>query len=149
MDTKHLIEKIKLDDMKKTIKNLEVQLECYCPAGMIPIAEDVGIIFMSCRNDIVLLAKLGLEYIENQRAKMLALDDEAKFTWAWNHEFFLETAKGNFIWSCPDYINGDNTIRPYQGRLADYYWEKNITVGRSKGKHIIREYCGEGVRIIQ
>lgn len=76
------------------------------------------------------------------------LDTIAEFTWFWNHHFFLETKEGNFIWSDPDYPGGNNTIRSYNGTLQDYCKESNIPYGRSKGKHSIRGYCGEGVRFI-
>lgn len=75
---------------------------------------------------------------------MLTLDTVAKFTWGFGHEFFLETEFGNYIWSDPSY-GGNNTIRAthlsYRG-WAEPFW------GREKGKHVIREYCGESVEIV-
>lgn len=80
--------------------------------------------------------------------KKLDLDTVADFTWCWNYKFFLETKAGNFIWSDPDYPGGDNTIRPYKGSYADFLRENHIEFGRDKGKHIIRDYCGENVLIV-
>ena len=52
--------------------------------------------------------------------KSLTVEDVADFTWNWNDLFFLETAKGNFVWSDPEY-GGDNTIRPYNGDLKKFF----------------------------
>lgn len=78
---------------------------------------------------------------------MLTVDDLATFSWGFSDKFFLETDKGNFIWSDPDY-NGDNTIRPYKGTLEDFLKEEDISYCRDKGSHIIKEYCGDDVTII-
>ncbi len=64
------------------------------------------------------------------------------FTWFWNDTFFIETSVGNFIWSNPDY-NGTNTIKPYNGTYKAFLKSlNNIPYGRSKGKHLISDYCG-------
>lgn len=76
----------------------------------------------------------------------LSLDDIAEFTWMWTNIFFLETNKGNYLWSDPDY-GGDNTIKKYPGSLEDYCRETNTPYGRDKGKHFISDYCGLDVRI--
>ena len=76
----------------------------------------------------------------------LTNDDFANFTWLFGKEFFLETSKGNFIWSDPDY-NGDNTITPYSGSLQSYLKECGMKYGRGKGRHMIKSYCGEKVII--
>jgi hypothetical protein len=76
----------------------------------------------------------------------LTIDDWADFTWFWNDKFFLETKKGNFIWSSPDY-NGDNTIVPFDGTYVDYCEKENIDFGRAKGDHEIGRYCGTEVKI--
>lgn len=78
----------------------------------------------------------------------LTTGDIADFTWFWGNEFFLETNKGNFVWSDPDYTGGDNTIRPFKGSLQDYCRHCNVDYGRSKGKHFIGSYCGEDVKIL-
>lgn len=79
---------------------------------------------------------------------MLTLDDMAEFTWAFGLHFFLEVGeKGNFVWSCPSY-GGDNTIIPYAGSWENYQKEYNLEVGRDKGFHTIRDYCGENVKIL-
>lgn len=76
----------------------------------------------------------------------LTLDTVASFTWMWGPEFFLETDVGNYIWSDPEY-NGDNTIRPYAGSYQSYLREIGMGCGRDKGKHFIRDYCGDQVKI--
>ena len=64
------------------------------------------------------------------------------FTWNFANKFFIETVEGNFVWSDPDYPGGDNSITPYAG---DYKQWINGRLGRNKGKHIIRSYCGDSV----
>jgi hypothetical protein len=78
----------------------------------------------------------------------LTVEDIANFTWMWGQEFFLETAKGNYIWRDPDY-GGDNTIRPYHGSYRDFLEEIGVEYGRDKGKHFISEYCGSQVQIVE
>jgi len=75
---------------------------------------------------------------------MLTLDSVASFTWGFGHEFFLETEHGNYIWSDPNY-GGNNTIRKTQ--LSYSTWAAPFW-GRDKGKHVVREYCGENVQIV-
>lgn len=70
-----------------------------------------------------------------------------EFVWFWDHRFFVETAKGNFVWYDPEY-NGDNTIRPYNGDLPDFCKEVKVGFGRSKGRHRIRDYCGEDIILV-
>lgn len=83
---------------------------------------------------------------------MLTLDTVCDFTWMWDDRFHLETEDGKaYIWSDPDY-GGDNTIRPTFKTQADYAKEfegKSMAWGRDKGKHTIRDYCGEDVEIIE
>lgn len=77
---------------------------------------------------------------------MINLDTVADFIWFWSDKFFLETSEGNFIWSDPDY-QGNNTIVPFKGTMAEYCKQTKIPFGRDKGKHTIRGYCGEDVVI--
>ena len=51
------------------------------------------------------------------------------------------------MWSDPAY-GGNNTIRPYRGSIKDYCKELGVACGRDKGRHIIEEYCGDKVVII-
>lgn len=74
---------------------------------------------------------------------MIDKDTIAEFTWDFSSHFFLETEKGNYIWSNPDY-GGDNTIQPYDSSYEAWI---DGGVGRSKGKHRIGDYCGENVVI--
>lgn len=61
------------------------------------------------------------------------------FTWDFGQEFFVQTSAGNFVFSDPEY-NGDRTLRPYKGTLRQ--WLKG-GYGRDKGKHLVREFCGD------
>jgi len=78
----------------------------------------------------------------------LTLDDSGEFSWNFNKLFFIETNKGNFVWSDPDY-NGDNTIKPFDGTLKDFLKQQNIPCVRDKGFHTIRHYCGDNVKIME
>lgn len=77
---------------------------------------------------------------------MLSIQDEADFTWNFGSEFYLETSKGNYVWSSPDY-GGDNTIKPTQLSLKGFLGKGYH--GRSKGKHSIESFCGSEVNIQQ
>jgi hypothetical protein len=68
-----------------------------------------------------------------------------EFTWNFGQEFFVETEEGNFIWSDPDY-DGDNTFRYTEKTYQEWIGEGSY--GRSKGNHIIREYCGDEIVVI-
>lgn len=76
--------------------------------------------------------------------KKLLKSDVAEFTWDFGNQFLLETSKGNYVWSDPDY-GGDNTIRPLKGTVKDFLQP----FGRCKGKHFIDDYCGSEVKIIE
>jgi hypothetical protein len=78
----------------------------------------------------------------------LMLDDVADFTYCWGNTFFLETAKGNYEWSDPEYPGGDNSIKKFNGNLKDFYRHCKIPYGRGKGEHVIRNYCGPDVKIV-
>lgn len=72
------------------------------------------------------------------------LDTIADFSWDFGQFFFLETEHGLYEWSDPDH-GGDNTIRKSRySSLAEYCMETGLFV-RSKGRHYIRNYCGENV----
>lgn len=64
------------------------------------------------------------------------------FTWFWDSTFFIETSIGNFIWSDPNYLGGTNIMKPYNGTYKQFLKSLDIPYGRSKGKHIISDYCG-------
>jgi hypothetical protein len=84
--------------------------------------------------------------MKNKNEK-LELTDVAMFSWNYGDEFFLETDKGNFVWSDPDY-QGDNTIRPFEGNHSDWLNENGLEFSRDKGQHTIEGYCGKDVKII-
>lgn len=70
-----------------------------------------------------------------------------EFTWCWGQDFFIETPSGNFHWKDPDY-QGDNTIRPFYGTLADFCKMCHVDFGRDKGKHLIGSYVGENFTLV-
>lgn len=74
---------------------------------------------------------------------MLTLDTVGSFTWDFGCNFHIETSVGCFVWSDPSY-NGDNTIKP-----APAYNEWiGKSFGRYKGQHLIRDFCGKDVKIM-
>ena len=75
------------------------------------------------------------------------LDTIGKFTFSHGHEYHIETEFGNFEWSDPDYESGDNTIKPC-APLKQWYKDIGIRIGRDKGIHSIRSYCGENVKFL-
>ena len=75
----------------------------------------------------------------------LTISDIGDFTWDFGCCFLIETEKGDFVWSDPDY-QGDNTIRPFTGNKANFTEEGFM--GRCKGTHVIGEYCGKDVVIL-
>ena len=82
------------------------------------------------------------------KTQKLTVEDIADFTWSFHHTFFLETDKGNDVWSDPDYEGVESIIRPFKGDLQDWYKSEGIPFGRSKGRHTIGGYCGYNVRIL-
>jgi hypothetical protein len=80
-----------------------------------------------------------------KKEELLLLDGH--FFWSFGHEFFIETTCGNFIWSDPDYPNGDNTIRAYSGSYNDWLDTVGIDYARDKGHHSILYYVGETFEI--
>lgn len=79
---------------------------------------------------------------------MINLDTKASISWAWTCEYFLETNRGNYIWKCPDYVGGDDTISKFDGSLDDFIKSRNIPYVRDKGIHSIGEYCGQNVKFV-
>ena len=69
---------------------------------------------------------------------------EGEFTWLFGQKVFIETPKGNFIWSAPNY-GGSGEIREYEGGFVEYVEESGARRGRIKGKHVISDYCGDFV----
>lgn len=66
------------------------------------------------------------------------------FSWNFGDELFIETDKGNFVWSDPEY-EGDNTLYLFNGSYEDYLKQENISFCRDKGTHLIKNYCGDFV----
>jgi len=67
-----------------------------------------------------------------------------EFTWMFGMTFLVETAKGNFLWSDPDY-GGDNTFTPFAGGYAEACDHCDVPYGRDKGNHYISTYCGSNI----
>lgn len=76
------------------------------------------------------------------------LNEIGYFTWNFGNNFFIETSQGNFTWSDPDYPGGTNEIQKFYGTYRDWIKAENISYGRDKGTHKIRDYCGEAVKIL-
>jgi len=81
---------------------------------------------------------------------MITLDDRVQFVWNFGQEFLLikqleDYNEELYVWSDPDY-NGDNTIKTYTGDARDF--TSPGFCGRDKGHHVVRDYCGESVLII-
>ncbi len=108
-------------------------------------------LFHTASDGIIHTLKMVTEDLEKMLKEevMLTLEDVAEFTWDFYKEFFLETAKGNYIWSDPEY-GGDNTIcktnKSYNEWIDPF---NNGNYGRSKGKHTVGGYCGPNVSIIE
>lgn len=71
------------------------------------------------------------------------LNTTGHFLWSFGVDFFIETELGNFIWSCPDYEGGNNTVRAFSGNFHDWLKLINLDFARSKGLHQIHAYIGE------
>ena len=63
-----------------------------------------------------------------------------KFTWNYSCFYFIETAEGNFTYSCPDY-NGTGEVKPFNGSSKDFFG--NLW-GRHKGVHVIEDFLSHG-----
>lgn len=74
------------------------------------------------------------------------LDLPGEFTWMFGHEFFVETPEGNFIFSDPDY-GGRNTLTYCKSDYKEFLDTRPEPFGRSKGKHIIKNFCGTEVQV--
>lgn len=72
----------------------------------------------------------------------------ALFTQSWNHQFFVETKYGNFIYSDPNYPNGNNTLTLYNGSFQDFLKEKKLLTVRTKGEFLIKEFCNPLVKVL-
>lgn len=74
------------------------------------------------------------------------LDLVGSFSWSFGETFFVETSEGNWVWSDPEY-QGDNTLTRWKGTHKQWCKSIGIPFSRDKGKHLIRDYCGENVII--
>lgn len=75
------------------------------------------------------------------------LSEVGEFTWFFGHEFFIETTKGNWVHSDPDY-DGDNTLCPTDHTLESFCKDVvGAPFGRDKGKHFLKNYLPHDVLI--
>ena len=78
---------------------------------------------------------------------MLTVHTPANFYHSGGPNFLLQTRIGNFVWSSPDYPDGDNKIRKFNGTYQQWCRQEGISYGKDKGTHIIGTYCGQDVII--
>jgi len=77
----------------------------------------------------------------------VVLDLVGEFSWSFGETFFIETSAGNWVWSDPDY-QGDNTLTRWNGTHEQWCKAVGIPWSRDKGKHRIRDYCGDAVHLV-
>jgi len=80
--------------------------------------------------------------------------DQIPIEWYWKHShIFLgipvmwgsgKQSKTNYIYSSPEYPNGDNTLTTTEGSYQDF--DKGSL--RSKGTHLASDFCYEGVKFV-
>ena len=63
-----------------------------------------------------------------------------EFSWDFGHFFFIETERGNFLWSDPQYC-GTNEIKAFSADLEQARWYLGVPMMRDKGSHRIKDYC--------
>lgn len=82
----------------------------------------------------------------SQPTKEQILNCVGEFTWTYGMSFFVETKYGNFEWKDPSY-QGDNSFTLFNGNFKTFLKDSNMPYGRCKGKHVIKDYCGENINI--
>ncbi len=87
-------------------------------------------------------------FVKINGENMGILDLTGNFVWSFGKEFHIATDKGNYEWSCPDYPGGDDTLKPC-GSYGEWLDKIGIEFGRCKGRHVIKDYCGESVVLIE
>lgn len=75
------------------------------------------------------------------------LNMHGEFSWGYSSDWFIETPKGNFIWSDSDYPLGNNHIKKFNGTLSDFLALKGIPYVRDKGITVIKNRVPETVTI--
>lgn len=77
----------------------------------------------------------------------MLLDSVAHFTQRIDtDEFYVETDNGNFIFSDPQ-AGGSNTLKPCSFSYAQWTRKYGKAI-RDRGRHVIRNFCGNGVRVV-
>ena len=79
--------------------------------------------------------------------KETILNTQGEFLWGWNHIWFIITPIGNFIWSDPDYPDGDNTFNPTDLSYEQWLRKTGIPFARNKGTHTISQFCGNNIEL--
>jgi hypothetical protein len=74
---------------------------------------------------------------------MEILDEIGDFTRIGFELFFVEADKGNYV-----YDRLANTLSQFGGSYFAYLEQNDILRVRFKGKHKIRDYCGNGVKVL-
>lgn len=110
------------------------------------------VVWTDCLPAVCYNCKENKQMVSQKESKPMISKDEflelfGEFVWFWDDYFFIETPKGNFVWRDPEY-NGDNTIRPYDGEISKFCRERKVGFGRSKGRHRVRDYCGEDIVLV-
>jgi hypothetical protein len=71
------------------------------------------------------------------------LEEIGDFTRIGFELFFVETDKGNYV-----YDRLANTLSQFGGSYFSYLEQNDILKVKFKGKHKIRDYCGNGVKVL-
>ena len=71
------------------------------------------------------------------------LEEIGDFTRIGFELFFVETDKGNYV-----YDRLANTLAQFGGSYFSYLEQNDILKVKFKGKHKIRDYCGNGVKVL-
>ncbi len=86
----------------------------------------------------------GNKYVLNSdvHTQKLRETDSAKIIYGGiDEKFFLETQYGNYEWSSPKYIDGNNTIYPFNGSYKEWCKYVGVENGTIVGEHIIMDFC--------
>jgi hypothetical protein len=69
------------------------------------------------------------------------------FTWSQGKEWLVETDLGNFIWSDPNYGDGDDTLTFFEGGHDEFYALAGVQpeVCKDKGDNLILNKCGQDI----
>ena len=83
---------------------------------------------------------------KSKESLLLTSEDIGKFTRDHNGNVFIETKKGNFVFSDPS-RGGDNTVKKFIGSFGDYFG-KHSSGFFSCANKTIASFCGLDVKIL-